>query len=331
MIEAQEEGNVAKSDIRMLIDPSPTRQIQRLSAIIRFRELYRWIINALGKCAGWTDSDAAENAIKLLRKILSKDFALSLVFIDHFMRQLIIPAQTFQSVNCDISLAKKQLQNVVDHIQTVNLEHLSQAMVHEANELTKGINLVSGYMLNRNYSTPDQYCRIRIIEPVFANFLATTSAKFSHTEYDIVDLAQNVKEKLVSANIGELLPIMVRYKGVINKRSENGFYKAEILQELKALESFSVSFDQPLVEIAKAILPLKNLSKLLTICATVWVSTSSAERAFSKLRLIKSHLRANMKQERLSGIAVISSNKDVVVDPEAIIDEFLNKERKVDF
>ena len=42
------------------------------------------------------------------------------------------------------------------------------------------------------------------------------------------------------------------------------------------------------------------------IFLTLPVTVASAERSFSKLKLIKSYLRSTMSQERLSGLAIIS-------------------------
>ena len=40
------------------------------------------------------------------------------------------------------------------------------------------------------------------------------------------------------------------------------------------------------------------------ILLTIPVTVVSAERSFSKLKLIKSYLRSTMSQERLSGLAI---------------------------
>lgn len=54
-----------------------------------------------------------------------------------------------------------------------------------------------------------------------------------------------------------------------------------------------------------------NLWVALRIACTLPVTVASAERSFSKLKLIKTYLRSSMAQERLSGLAVISINNKV--------------------
>ncbi|KAL6470600.1 hypothetical protein MHYP_G00217190 [Metynnis hypsauchen] len=54
-----------------------------------------------------------------------------------------------------------------------------------------------------------------------------------------------------------------------------------------------------------------NLWIALRIILTLPVTVASAERSFSKLKLIKTYLRSTMGQERLSGLAVISINAEI--------------------
>ena len=54
-----------------------------------------------------------------------------------------------------------------------------------------------------------------------------------------------------------------------------------------------------------------NLCIALRISATLLVTVASAEKSFSKLKLLKTYLRSTMAQECLSGLAVISINHEV--------------------
>ena len=57
---------------------------------------------------------------------------------------------------------------------------------------------------------------------------------------------------------------------------------------------------------------------------------ASAERSFSKLKLIKTYLRSTMSQELLSGLAVISINHQLAnqISYDDIFDEFASKEAR---
>ncbi|KAL6225766.1 hypothetical protein ACLB2K_004615 [Fragaria x ananassa] len=63
------------------------------------------------------------------------------------------------------------------------------------------------------------------------------------------------------------------------------------------------------------------------ILLTIPVTVASAERSFSKLKLIKTYLRSTMSQERLNDLAMLSIEKKVVakVDYAKLIDTFASK------
>ena len=54
-----------------------------------------------------------------------------------------------------------------------------------------------------------------------------------------------------------------------------------------------------------------NLSIALQLLLTLPVTVASGERSFSALKLIKTYMRSTMSQERLTGLAVTSIERDV--------------------
>ena len=70
------------------------------------------------------------------------------------------------------------------------------------------------------------------------------------------------------------------------------------------------------------------------ILLTIPVIVVSAERTFSKLKLIKSYLRSTMSQEKLSGLAILSIEKNMLekIDYKSLINNFASKRaRKMKF
>ncbi|XP_035839055.1 zinc finger MYM-type protein 1-like [Helianthus annuus] len=63
------------------------------------------------------------------------------------------------------------------------------------------------------------------------------------------------------------------------------------------------------------------------ILLTIPVTVASAERSFSKLKLLKSYLRSSMSQERLSGLAIIAIENEVLddINCEELIHQFAIK------
>ena len=62
-----------------------------------------------------------------------------------------------------------------------------------------------------------------------------------------------------------------------------------------------------------------NATIAYRILLTIPVTVASAERSFSKLKLLKSYLRSTMTQERLSGLALIA------IENEELIEEFISR------
>ena len=90
---------------------------------------------------------------------------------------------------------------------------------------------------------------------------------------------------------------------------------------MTALELLSFLCEKNLEEI------YPNLWIALRVAVTLPVTVASAERSFSKLKLIKSYLRSSMSQERLSGLAIMSINHDVgkQISYDDIIDDFASR------
>ena len=60
---------------------------------------------------------------------------------------------------------------------------------------------------------------------------------------------------------------------------------------------------------------------------TIPVSVASAERSFSKLKLIKSYLRSSISEDRLNGLAMLSIERDMVgkLDYQSLMNDFAEK------
>jgi hypothetical protein len=73
-----------------------------------------------------------------------------------------------------------------------------------------------------------------------------------------------------------------------------------------------------------------NATIAYRILLTIPVTVASAERSFSKLKLLKTYLRTTMTQERLNALALIALESGVLdkIDYEYIIEDFISKNAK---
>jgi hypothetical protein len=69
-----------------------------------------------------------------------------------------------------------------------------------------------------------------------------------------------------------------------------------------------------------------NASIAYKILLTIPVTVASAERSFSKLKLLKSYLRTTMTQQRLTDLATIALESEVLekIKYEDIIEDFIS-------
>ena len=104
----------------------------------------------------------------------------------------------------------------------------------------------------------------------------------------------------------------------------------ELYTELKLLDIFQTSqFSNPInvLNHLKDLDYFPNARIAYRILLTIPVTVASAERSFSKLKLLKSYLRSTMSQERLSGLAMIAIENEILesINCEEVIKEFATK------
>lgn len=75
-----------------------------------------------------------------------------------------------------------------------------------------------------------------------------------------------------------------------------------------------------------------NVRNLLRIAVTLPLTSCSAERCFSAMKILKSRLRSTMLDERLNGLALMYIHKDKDIALETVISKFaMNNDRKINF
>ncbi|KAL5855035.1 hypothetical protein ACOSQ4_004837 [Xanthoceras sorbifolium] len=104
----------------------------------------------------------------------------------------------------------------------------------------------------------------------------------------------------------------------------------ELFFELQVLTMYLPEGTKTVIQVLEFVESLEcfpNISVAYRILLTVPVTVSSAERNFSKLKLLKSYLRSPMSHERLNGLAILCIEKNMLdkLDFETIIDDFASQ------
>ncbi|XP_060881095.1 uncharacterized protein LOC132952716 [Metopolophium dirhodum] len=127
---------------------------------------------------------------------------------------------------------------------------------------------------------------------------------------------------------------------VLQEGEKSDIQSFELYEELQLIISSLPDFIKDAKQLIKYIIE-NNLQEIypnvyitVRIMLTIPVSTASAERSFSKLKIIKNYLRNTMTQERLSALAVLSIETKIAnnLNYEDILKTFSEaKSRKVHF
>ena len=111
----------------------------------------------------------------------------------------------------------------------------------------------------------------------------------------------------------------------------------DLFSELKVLkEVLQINEISPInvLNYIKRLESFPNACIAFKILLTILLTIASAERSFSKLKLIKSYLRSTMSEERLNGLAILSIENEILEELEYknLISQFASQSvRKIDF
>jgi len=120
---------------------------------------------------------------------------------------------------------------------------------------------------------------------------------------------------------------------VLTKDGKSDVDANELYVELKFLQDFIPKENMGPVEILKFLKRhdcFPNASIAYRVLLTIPVTVASAERSFSKLKLLKSYLRSTMTQQRLNDLATIALESGLLekIDYEHIIEDFISRNTK---
>lgn len=144
----------------------------------------------------------------------------------------------------------------------------------------------------------------------------------------------------VEDNQSEILLLVDRFSPILSLKTgsvseveaELNLWRAKWLREKSRNKKKTIPATalEALDECDEEIYPLLN--QLLSIFATLPVSVASAERSFSSLRRLKSWMRTTMREDRLCGLCLLHSHREINIDIEKVIDRFANSgNRKLEF
>ncbi|CAH9119634.1 unnamed protein product [Cuscuta europaea] len=137
-------------------------------------------------------------------------------------------------------------------------------------------------------------------------------------------------EKLSSLEDAQLKLWCSHLEGALKKDEQSDVDGDDMYMELKLFISFLPKKKLGPIDLFKFLKRytcFPNVVVAYRIMLTTPVTVASAERSFSKLKLLKSYLRSTMSQERLNGLAMIAIENEYLekIEYKDLIDDFASK------
>ncbi|XP_050920114.1 uncharacterized protein LOC127137729 [Lathyrus oleraceus] len=139
-----------------------------------------------------------------------------------------------------------------------------------------------------------------------------------------------ISHKLQSLDDATLKSCCTNFEQALKHNEQSDIDVNEFFAELKLLrEMLSKETIRPtdILLFLKGLDCFSNTVIAYRILLTILVTIVSAERSFSKLKLLKTYLRSTMSQERLNGLALIAIENDILktIKYEDLVDDFASK------
>nr|GEV24683.1 dimer_Tnp_hAT domain-containing protein [Tanacetum cinerariifolium] len=160
------------------------------------------------------------------------------------------------------------------------------------------------------------------------------SKRFSESVSELLRLSVTLYAKK-SFNVDDISKLVTKYYPL-------DFTEQEIIEFKLELQHFELDSDLELKNVSSLSALCRGLQKtkksemyplidkLIRLILTLSVSTATSERAFSKMKLVKTRLRSTMSDDFLKSSMILSIEREIVgtLGNEKIIDDFYSKSQR---
>jgi len=272
-----------------------------------------------------TDSDKAVEANGLYHQV-SKFFLLNLVAFDKILSCTKGLSDQLQSTEIDFSQAAELVVATKSTLKDFRTEVCWNKLFHYVTSITDFHKIEvepettrirqrrlhsqykDGVILETtgsrdNLSSSDSY-KIALFFPAIDTFLSELSRRFDEKNMNIMHAIQACnplgKKFLLPQKLSPLAEMYGLDVDIEAKLAKRMFDKKKGFNTWQDVYSTLLSLSDAFPE----------LLKLVKITMTIAISTESCERSFSTVKRIKSHLRSTMTEQRLTGLTVLSIERE---------------------
>ena len=336
--------NQPASTVLKLKDVCRTRWVQRIDAVEVFKSLHSSVVACMEKIcsdgSGAWSSDSLTDARSLQLAITTTDFLCSLVITNCCLKYIQSLTSSLQSETKDIVAAVTEIDNVISTLknvrENVNTYHSQWFATAEQMCATVGtepsLPRTCGrqvHRLNVPADTPAQYFLRTISIPLLDHMLSEMNSRFTaHQKTALLGLSLvpsvMVTQQLEQCN-SKVIQLAHMYQEDLPSpdciHSELQCWHMKWQQYSKEHGEVSLP-SSPTLTLRHTSSMYPNIGVLIRILCTLPVTSCSVERSFSGLKRVKTSCRSSMTTERLTGLSLLYTHRDILVDISAAVDEF---------
>ncbi|KAL6509341.1 hypothetical protein OROGR_022651 [Orobanche gracilis] len=282
----------------------------------------------------------------------SFEFILSLIIWHEILYKINLVSKNLQSEDMRLDVAIASLKELVSFFEKYRENGFTSAMV-DVKELAIEMDIEPVFSIKRRIKRNRQFDENpnteREQQSALENyrtdyFLVLVDMALSQLKirFEQIELFESVfgflfdTSRLISLDDEGLKDCCLKLEKSLTYGDDCDIDAKRLLSELQILQEMlpTAAYDYEIpwnsvkiLEFVKKMDMFPNILVAYRVLLTIHITVASAERSFSKLKLIKSYLLTSMSQDRLNGLALLSTEKNMLknINVENIIDDFASK------
>lgn len=243
-----------------------------------------------------------------------------------------------QTKSLDIKYCAKKVEDLSSNIQA--MRNVDFTRIYE--NIETEINACGGKPCSKRRPTSDDQEKLkykRLFNEILDNILVQIGERFKSIENFVFfslldcDLFENHRNKFPDSDVISLEKTYGSFFDIVRLKTE-----LSVMYSSSEFREKSVTDIMQFMHTNKVYMGMPEVYKLIQLVVTIPATTSSAERSFSALRRINTYCRSTQGQERLSSLAILSIEKELLAKIklqstfyDQVIEEFVKKSRRLEF